>query len=243
MLTPGEIILRLTLGTLLGALIGIEREVNNRPAGLRTHVLVTLGSTIFMLISIDGFNYIGLEERVGDPFRIAAQVVSGIGFLGAGTIMKTGNDIQGLTTAASLWVSAGIGLAIGTGYYIAGITTTIIVVITLMSLGLYEARVFKEKYRNIEIVSEDKTGIVGDIGTFLGNHRIKIKELNILDERMSEDENKLRLNFLVQLPIQFDPVSFSKGISKIKGIEDVIFEGVRLEEYKYSKKNNTKDRD
>lgn len=109
---PGiEIIIRLVLSSVLGGLIGIEREVNNRPAGLRTHVLVTVGSALIMLISIDGFS--NLPNRLGDPARLAAQVVSGIGFLGAGTIMRTGNNINGLTTAASLWVSAGLGLAVG----------------------------------------------------------------------------------------------------------------------------------
>lgn len=243
MLNPEQIIIRLIIGTLLGGIIGIEREINNRPAGLRTHVLVTLGSTIFMLISVDGFNYIGLGERIGDPFRIAAQVVSGIGFLGAGTIMKTDNNIQGLTTAASLWVSAGIGLSIGIGYYVAGITTTIIVLITLMSLRVYEVKMFKEKYRSIEIISEDRPGIVGEIGTFLGKHRVKIKELEILEVPVSEEEVKLRLSFLVKLPIQFEPVSFSKGIAELDGIYDVILEGIKLEEYKYSKKRDIKDRE
>ena len=119
MISEIEIVKRLILSAILGGLIGVEREVNNRPAGLRTHILVTLGSTLVMLVSIDGLHRDG-GAILSDPYRLAAQVVSGIGFLGAGTIMRTGNSINGLTTAASLWVSAGIGLAIGTGYYLGG---------------------------------------------------------------------------------------------------------------------------
>lgn len=105
MITEIEIIKRLLLSAFLGGLIGVEREVNNRPAGLRTHILVTLGSTLVMLISIDGLNRINDGIIMSDPYRLAAQVVSGIGFLGAGTIMRTGNSINGLTTAASLWLN------------------------------------------------------------------------------------------------------------------------------------------
>ena len=241
MLAAEVIIFRLLIGAVLGGLIGVEREVNNRPAGLRTHILVTLGSTIFMLISVDGYNYIGMTERIGDPFRLAAQVVSGIGFLGAGTIMKTGNDIKGLTTAASLWVSAGIGLAIGIGYYAAGITTTIIVVVTLMSLGVYEAKIFREKFRNIRITSENRPGIIGEIGTFLGKHGVRIKELDILED-VKKGEIQLELNFLVKLPIKFDPLSFSRGISQLDGIYNVVLDGIRIEESNYNKKNDKKDR-
>ncbi len=110
MISQMEIITRLVLAAVIGGLIGIEREFKNRPAGLRTHVLVSLGSALIMLISIDGFT--NIVNQTGDPARLAAQVVSGIGFLGAGTIMRTENSINGLTTAASLWVAAGIGLAV-----------------------------------------------------------------------------------------------------------------------------------
>src|SRR5690554_7900326 len=122
----------------------MEREANNRPAGLRTHVLVTLGSALIMLISMYGFqNFYGSKS---DPARLAAQVVSGIGFLGAGTILRTGNSIRGLTTAASIWVCGGIGLAIGNGYYIGGLTTTIIVLFALRVLAYIHKKIFRGKH-------------------------------------------------------------------------------------------------
>ena len=107
-----EIVFRLFLAIILSGIIGFERELHGRPAGLRTHVLVALGAALVMLISIDGFG------GSGDPARLAAQVVSGIGFLGAGAILRDGGDIKGITTAATLWIVGMIGLACGNGYYV-----------------------------------------------------------------------------------------------------------------------------
>src|SRR5690554_6597847 len=144
----------------------MEREANNRPAGLRTHVLVTLGSALIMLISMYGFqNFYGSKS---DPARLAAQVVSGIGFLGAGTILRTGNTIKGLTTAASLWVCAGIGLAIGSGYYVGGLTTAAIVLFSLKGLSGIEKKFFKKKDKILVVQCHERTGLIGDIGQVLG---------------------------------------------------------------------------
>lgn len=130
-LTYGEIILRLLISGLIGAVIGYEREASGRPAGFRTNMLVGVGSCLMMVISIQ----IGLQYDGSDPSRIAAQVVSGVGFLGAGTIMVKGGDVKGLTTAATLWVNAGIGMAIGAGLYFAGIATGVIVLLALIVFG------------------------------------------------------------------------------------------------------------
>ena len=112
-----EIIFKLALAGILGGLIGLERESLNRPAGLRTYTLVTVGSALAMIVSLD--MYFQYYQTVNaDPGRIAAQVISGIGFLGAGTIMREGATVRGLTTAAGLWVVACIGLAVGAGLYI-----------------------------------------------------------------------------------------------------------------------------
>ena len=112
-------ILRLIVATLFGGLIGLERESHKRPAGFRTHILVCIGSALVMMIS--QYAFLEFSGKLGyDPGRIAAQVISGIGFLGAGTILREGSTIKGLTTAASLWVVAGIGLAVGTGFYASG---------------------------------------------------------------------------------------------------------------------------
>jgi putative Mg2+ transporter-C (MgtC) family protein len=174
-----EIVFRLLLSGVLGGLIGIEREANNRPAGFRTHVLVAIGSALVMLISMYGFLGLGTNGEGGEPARLASQVVSGIGFLGAGTILKQGNSITGLTTAASLWVVGCIGLAIGNGYYLGGIITAGIVLFTLCTLNSFEKHIFKDKYKTLIVIAKERVGLIGEIGTFLGEHNILLKSINI----------------------------------------------------------------
>ncbi len=129
-----QVIIRLVVGALLGGLIGFEREAHNRRiAGFRTHILVCVGSTLMMLTSIYIFELYKNNVSV-DPARLAAGVITGIGFLGAGTIIRSSTSITGLTTAASLWTVAGIGLAIGCGFYIGGSIATVIVLVALYLL-------------------------------------------------------------------------------------------------------------
>lgn len=134
---PVEPVLRLVVAGTLGSVIGLQRELHGRPAGFRTHILVALGSCLFMLVSLEAFQGPG-GFPLGDPGRIAAQVVSGIGFLGAGAIMKQGNTVSGLTTAASLWVVAGIGLAVGAGLYLVSAVVTLTSWLTLSVLSRVE---------------------------------------------------------------------------------------------------------
>lgn len=132
-----QILIRLLLATILGGIIGFERESRGRAAGFRTHILVCIGSALIMMTSMYIFEiYKGVASI--DPGRIAAQVVTGIGFLGAGTILQSGATVRGLTTAASLWAVAGIGLAIGCGFYFASFTTTVLVFITLVIFSKME---------------------------------------------------------------------------------------------------------
>ena len=127
-------IIRLFLATLFGGLIGLERELHGKQAGFRTHALVCLGSALVMAVSVDIFSvYQGVAQV--DPSRIAAQVVSGIGFLGAGAIIRFPQGITGLTTAASLWVCAGIGLATGIGFYKIALVSTFLVLVVLFIFG------------------------------------------------------------------------------------------------------------
>jgi putative Mg2+ transporter-C (MgtC) family protein len=134
-LSWGEVLARLALAAVLGAAIGFERELREREAGLRTHLLVCLGSALFTIVSAYGFHEFltsgGAVVRT-DPTRIAAQIVTGIGFLGAGAIIRQGISVRGLTTAATLWVAAAIGMAAGAGYYSGAVLGT---VLTLAALG------------------------------------------------------------------------------------------------------------
>lgn len=141
MLTDLQIVLRLLLSVVLGGLIGLERQFRRRDAGLRTHILVCMGSCLIMLTSMYVFDI--YNSRVAlDPTRIAAGVITGIGFLGAGAIIKDRERVRGLTTAASLWVVSGIGLAIGCGFYSGGLIAAAMVLIALFFFRRLEGVVF-----------------------------------------------------------------------------------------------------
>ncbi|MGG0726671.1 MgtC/SapB family protein [Bacillus paramycoides] len=138
-----DFIIRIGVAGLLGAMIGIEREIRSKEAGLKTHFLVAVGSALIMVVSKYAFSDIMFEDHMSlDPSRIAAQVVSGVGFLGAGTIIIQKQAVKGLTTAAGLWATAGIGLAIGAGMYVVGIGATILVLIGLEIVS----RIFKVQF-------------------------------------------------------------------------------------------------
>ena len=140
-MTDSQIILRLTLSVLLGGLVGLERQIHRRSAGLRTHILVSLGSCLIMLTSLYVFDIYKNSVPL-DPGRIAAGVITGIGFLGAGAIIRDREGVKGLTTAASLWVVAGIGLAVGCGFYTASLFTTVLTLIALFFLRYMEEKMF-----------------------------------------------------------------------------------------------------
>ena len=144
MLTNTQIIVRLILSVVLSAGIGLERQIHRRTAGLRTHILVSLGSCLIMLTSLYVFDIYKSQVPL-DPGRIAAGVITGIGFLGAGTIIRERAQVRGLTTAACLWVVAGIGLAVGCGFYVASVTTTILTIIVLFFLRYLEQVAFGQK--------------------------------------------------------------------------------------------------
>jgi putative Mg2+ transporter-C (MgtC) family protein len=134
MLAHWELVLRLCIAAGLGSLIGAERERLIWAAGLRTHMLVCVGSCLFMVVSAYGFTSVIGPGVVLDPSRVAAQVVSGIGFLGAGSILLRGNLVRGLTTAASLWTVAAIGLAVGGGLYVEAVSATVIILVILVGI-------------------------------------------------------------------------------------------------------------
>jgi len=142
-ITEIDIVIRLCLAFLGGGIIGFERSYRRQVAGLRTHILIALGAASLMLLSI--WIPQNFSER-GDPGRIAAQVVSGIGFLGAGAIIRLGSNIRGLTTAASLWLTAAIGLTIGAGMYVTAITAEVLALITLFVLHKVEDKIFPDDW-------------------------------------------------------------------------------------------------
>ncbi|MFD0868226.1 putative Mg(2+) transport ATPase [Chlamydia abortus] len=199
-----DLTIRIILALLLGGLIGLEREWNNHAAGFRTHILVCVGSASIMLLSIYGFSAFVYEANVRtDPARLAAQVISGIGFLGAGAILRTGPTVSGLTTAASIWVVAAIGLSVGAGFYYAAILVTGLVLISLFLLNKWEKHMmWHRRTQEITLRIVDRPGSLGNIATLLGNHSIQIKNIHMEHEQglmFSEDENIIKIRLTLQL--------------------------------------------
>ena len=154
-----EMLMRLGLSVVLGGIIGAEREHNNQPAGLRTHMILVIGACLAMMLSINLGTLAGT-----DPARLAAQVVSGIGFLGAGAILRFGFNVKGLTTATTLWTMAIVGLAVGMGYYLISMIATAVIMIVLSVLDLIERRFVRANIlRTIVVEVLDNKGIAREI--------------------------------------------------------------------------------
>lgn len=187
---------RLFLAAFLGAIIGVEREVKNRAAGFRTHIIVSVGACLIMLIGIDGIGAIS-PDKARDTARMAGQVVSGIGFLGAGTILQKKDKVSGLTTAATLWLSAAIGLAVGIGYYEGAIISTAICLITLVSLkwvsDLINNRVSKTYIMTFDTLNFDQDKFIA----FASNEDIEVRRIEIIDGDM-DDKSMIEVSLSYQ---------------------------------------------
>lgn len=189
-LSQWEIVLRLIVAALLGSLIGLERERLGWAAGLRTHMLVCVGSCLMMIVSAYGFSQTLGSHVVLDPSRVAAQVVSGIGFLGAGSILLRNEAVKGLTTAASVWAVAGVGLAAGGGLYTAGVATTIIILVILAGLKPLEERYLASRTAlELSLTASRGTVSVNFLQDALGGRAAQIRQLIVhsRDEDGSED--------------------------------------------------------
>jgi putative Mg2+ transporter-C (MgtC) family protein len=153
MISYYEIVIRLLLGAVIGGLIGFEREIHGRAAGFRTQLIVCVAAVLIMIISENYYHYMqGLDQSLRiDPARIASSALVGIGFLGAGVIIKSGFSIRGLTTAASIWIVSAIGLAIGAGLYFEGAVTAVITIIALMTLRMIERKIKVLRYNRITV--------------------------------------------------------------------------------------------
>ncbi|MGE4357186.1 MAG: MgtC/SapB family protein [Candidatus Omnitrophota bacterium] len=214
MFSDREIILRLVISVILGGLIGLEREAHGRAAGLRTHILVCLGSCLIMFTSMHLYEvYKGLTQV--DPTRIAAQVVSGIGFLGAGTILRFRASVRGLTTAASLWTVAGLGLAIGSGLYKVAYFTTILALIVLVLLNkLEKIWLKKDWYKFIEIETRGELRQLEEVRKVLSLYDVEIKDFDI--SRIEGDRVSLRM-WLKLVTNRYDD-KILKEVMNIEGV-------------------------
>jgi len=169
-----ELSARIVIAAALGAIIGAEREIHGHPAGIRTHMLVSLGSAIFTIMSIHGFGQDADPSRV-DPTRIAAQIVSGIGFLGAGAILKDGIVIRGLTTAASLWATSAVGLAAGAGEYIIAVVAGVVILVSLWPINALAERLHGGSKPEVNLrLQLDRIDLVGAVSDVLQEQKVEI---------------------------------------------------------------------
>lgn len=215
----GVVLLRLLAACILGGIIGFEREyTRHTPAGFRTHVLVSLGSCLVMLIS--QFAMVAYGDRVDmDPTRIGAQVVSGIGFLGAGAIIRHGISVRGLTTAASIWAVACIGLACGIGFFTGAVLATMLIWLVLMYLKLFKVKIsYKSKNKIIEIETED------DIVLLLNKLTKLLEEYNLFVKsiEVAEDTSGKKKKILCQLIKSGEQIDYALLASKIMELEGVL---------------------
>ena len=206
-----ELLARLLLAAVLGGAIGAERELNDQPAGLRTHMLLTIGACLFTLISAYGFG------RGTDPSRIAAQIVTGIGFLGGGAIVRHGLTVKGVTTAASIWATASVGVAIGAGSYVLGTGGAVLVVGTLFGLRradevLQRWGVSREEYL-IEAVPGFDMERLAEIG--------RREKVALRGMQLQEDDDATRITLVVKLPPGYRPARLLDALSQVEGVRQV----------------------
>jgi putative Mg2+ transporter-C (MgtC) family protein len=209
-----DLSLRLLVAAILGASIGFEREIHGHPAGLRTHMLVSLGSAVFTVLSLHGFGQEAASSNI-DPTRIAAQIVSGIGFLGAGAILKDGIVVRGLTTAASLWATAAVGLAVGAGEYIIGLVATIIVVVSLWPLNRLAERLHGSSQPDLQLrLSLDSLDALGEVSAMLKAAKLEVAE--IATDRLG------RSHYRVDLTVRGrTSTALATALQRIEGIAGV----------------------
>ena len=212
-----EGLLRLVVAALLAGVIGVERVLREREAGLRTHMLVCVGATMFMLVGVYGWSDFELGNDIGvvvDPSRVASYVVSGIGFLGAGAIIKYGINVRGLTTAASLWVVAAIGVAVGVGMYEFAVATTALVILALWPLSQFKRLLAgkAEESRRLAVSLEPSASVVSALGT------IEESGYAIESVEVGEEEDARRLDVVITTSADTQLGDLLDGLASLEGV-------------------------
>ena len=209
--------IKLGLAIACGAAIGIERELHDKPAGLRTNMLICVGSTLITMVSIHvALTYAERQVNIADPGRIAAQIVSGIGFLGAGTIIQARGSVHGLTTAATMWVLAGIGLGIGSGAYAPALAGTAILLVTLSVLGWLEGHITPPRhFVYFHLLADRRPGLIDEINAVAERARVSLGDFG-----MKREDDGVRIDFALTLPASKRD-ELIDGILDLDGVRDV----------------------
>lgn len=216
MISETQIILRVLVGAVLGAAVGLERERQDQPAGLRTHMILVIGATLAMVLSVNvGYLY-ARPGTPSDPARLAAQVISGIGFLGAGAILRYGFTVKGLTTATSLWTMAIVGMTVGAGYYLIGVVTTALMLVVLALLNIIENRFVRTAIsRLIQIEADYHKGVVKSVRRVVEKYADSMASFSI---QKHFKQKRLRIQVVARVSRDQSLEELIETISDIEGV-------------------------
>ncbi len=219
------VFVKLFLAALAGGIIGVEREMHGRPAGLRTHLLVTVGACLMMIIS-EGFHLkygeLGMESSVRiDPSRTAAQIITGIGFLGAGVILKEGINVRGLTTAASLWVAAGLGMAFGMGLYGPGAMATGLALFSLFFLKKLEPVVKKDRYLQLNVVADSTRDLFADLEEIFAARKLRVSDVR---SALDLENQQISYQFVLTQHHRRIGRELTAAVSRLPGVKRISYE-------------------
>lgn len=217
LLQQAEFFLRIVIAAVCGAVIGYERKSRNKEAGIRTHLIVAAGAALIMIVSKYGFADILAEQGIAlDPSRIAAQIVTGVGFLGAGMIFMRKNTISGLTTAAGIWATSGIGMAIGSGLYAIGIATAVLIIAVQIFLHGNHKWLHESYKDELSFVIHKDKEAVEDL-----KNRLAVIQIEILNAKIKEKKDSYEIEFIVSFPDNFNTAQLLKVFKNTDYIEEI----------------------
>ncbi|MGD0828832.1 MAG: MgtC/SapB family protein [Desulfobaccales bacterium] len=217
-----EFLGRLVLAALLGGVVGLEREIHGRPAGIRTYLILSLGTALLMVLSeylLVAYHskYPGLGLQ-GDPGRIAGQAITGIGFLGAGVIIRYKDTIRGLTTAACVWLVCSVGLAVGAGFYVVGVAVTFLTLLALIGLKAGERRMRKDWFEDLEVVSTDVPGQITLMKSLIAQHGFEVIASGL---RRDAEKKELKATFQVRVRAVQPQREILQDLIELEGVKEV----------------------
>ena len=225
-----DYMLRILIAVIFGFCIGLERELTNKYAGLRTHILVCLGACVFTLISIYGFptfapgDNVLIDQATGirDTSRVAAQIVTGIGFIGAGTVLRNGPIVLGLTTAATLWIAASIGMACGAGMFEIAFAGTLLSILTLVSIRVFERKVLPnstKRTKRVKLVIVCQNQFANKIHEYIIEKYQDISELS--KKQLKADENSTKITCVMDIISRKPIKDLYKSFQTLDGIDSI----------------------
>ena len=221
-IADADILIRIIVSIILGSVIGLERELTNKSAGLRTQIMVCLGACLFTILSIYGFSTAVTLYPLGDPSRVAAQIITGIGFIGAGTVLRQGFTVTGLTTASTLWIVAAIGMACGCGKLSIAVVSTILAVAILVLIRIFEVKIMPKNLkhlRKIKISFLCKYEDYNNIYPILSDKFPDIIEFN--QKTVDDDADIIKINAKIISEIKNPVIQIYRELEAIKNVYSV----------------------